>query len=498
MIRLDVFLQRLPAGFHGGKCLGVDRLRLQVPRNGTAEILLREHHGPVHEVAQHGNQFGVVPALEVFPGEVVVLGLRGIGREDVAQHVFLSGEIPFVFIHPYGPAAGGGNLVAFQIQELIGRHIVRQDIVSIGLQHGREHNAVEHNIVLADKVNQPGFRVFPPLLPAFRKEFLGVGDIADGGVEPDVKHLAFRAFYRNGNTPVQVAGDGTGEKAAVQPALALAVHIGFPLLMLLQDPVAEPGLVLVQGKVPVLGFLLHRHGAAQARLRFQQLFRRKGGTTLLALVAVGMRIAALGADSLDEAVCQEHFGLLVIELLRLLDNEIVLVVELAEELGSILRMHLGRGPGINVEVDPKARKGVLHDFVVLVHDILRRDTLVFRLDGDGHAVLVAAADKQHILSPHAEVTDIDVAGDVGTGQVADMDRTVGIGECTGHESSFMAHFFNLPSLILMVFLISLMRPRRDRSSIWSSAEVAWSIWALSSSCCTWSRLSWKARMARGT
>ena len=268
-----VFLQGLPAGLNGGKCFCVNGLRLQVGRHGTAEILVREHHGAVYEVTEDGHQLTVVAALEILPGEVVVLGLRRIGGEHIAQHVFLSGEIPLVFVHPHRPVAGSGNFVALQVKKFIGRHIVRQDIVAIGLEHGGEHNAVEHNVVLADKMHEARFRIFPPLLPALRQQLLRIGDIADGGVEPHIEHLALCALHRNGDAPVQVTGHGAGLQAAVQPAFALAVHIGFPLLVLFQDPVPEPGLILVQREVPVLGLHLFGRGAGKGALGVDEFLR---------------------------------------------------------------------------------------------------------------------------------------------------------------------------------------------------------------------------------
>ncbi|CUQ16157.1 Uncharacterised protein [Segatella copri] len=35
----------------------------------------------------------------------------------------------------------------------------------MSLQHSREDDAVEHDIVLTDEVNKTGFRILPPLLP---------------------------------------------------------------------------------------------------------------------------------------------------------------------------------------------------------------------------------------------------------------------------------------------------------------------------------------------
>lgn len=71
----------------------------------SAIELMRQHEGTIHEVAEDGNQLGVVLQLEILPGEVVILGLGGVGAEGVAQHVLLSGELAEVFVQPDGPVA---------------------------------------------------------------------------------------------------------------------------------------------------------------------------------------------------------------------------------------------------------------------------------------------------------------------------------------------------------------------------------------------------------
>ena len=452
---LDVLFEGFLARLDRCKRFCVNCFRLQVGRHGPAEVLVREHDGTVYEVAQDGYQLAVVAALEVLPGEVVVFGFRGVGGEHVAEHILLPWEVPFVFVHPYGPAAGSGNLVAFQVQEFVGGDVVGKDIVSISLKHGREYDAVEHNIVLADKMHKPGVRALPPLLPALRQKFLGIGNIADGSVKPNVEHFALRSFYGDGDAPVEVTRYCTGLQATVQPAFALAVHVGFPFLVAFQYPFPEPGLVLVKRKIPVFGLAFHRSGTAEFGLGIQQLFRRQRGAAFFALVTVGMRVAALGACALYEPVGEEHAGLFVIELFAFLGDEIGLVIELAEELGRIFGMDCRRGAGIDVEVDAQGCEGVLHYAVVLVHNVLRGDTLLPRLDGDGDSVLVGAADKQYVLPAHAQISDIDVSGNVSAGQVADMDRTVGVRERTGHKGSFVTHLGSLPSFILIVFFNSL-------------------------------------------
>ena len=78
----------------------------------------------------------------------------------------------------------------FQVQELVARHVVRQDVATLCLQHGGEHDAVEHDIVFSDEVYQTRFGVFPPFLPCVGQQLFGVADVADRGVEPYIEHFA--------------------------------------------------------------------------------------------------------------------------------------------------------------------------------------------------------------------------------------------------------------------------------------------------------------------
>ena len=81
---------------------------------------------------------------------------------------------------------------------------------------------------------------------------------------------------------------------------------------------------------------------------------------------------------------------------------------------------------VDVEGYAQLGKGILDDGMIAVYDILRGDTLFFGLDGDGHSMLVAAADEEHLLTFHAEIAGIDIGRHVDAGQMPDMHRTVGI------------------------------------------------------------------------
>ena len=228
-------------------------------------VFLRELKGAVHEVAVDGHKFVVVARLEVSPSEVVVLRFGGVGGEDIAHHVLFAGELLQIFVEPHRPVARGRDFVVLQVEKLVARHVVGQDEGAFGFEHGGEHDAVEHDVVLADEVDEARIVGLPPLFPRVGEEFFGVGNVADGRVKPNVEHLALSAFYRHGNAPIEVAAHGTRLQSHVKPTLALAAHVGAPFGMTL-NPRLQPLLVLVEGEVPVLR--LAQHGFAARHLRF--------------------------------------------------------------------------------------------------------------------------------------------------------------------------------------------------------------------------------------
>ena len=409
--------------------------QLATSGNYTVIILLREDQGAVDEVTQDSHQLRVVTCLEVLPSEVVILRLGGICTQYVTKYILLSGELLQILMQPDGPVARGRNLVAFEVQELVRGDIFGQDVVAMRLQHRGEYDAVEDDIILTDEVDELRLLIFPILLPIGRKVLRG-RDIANRSIEPYIEHLTLGTLNRHGNTPIQVAAHGTGLQTAIQPALALAIDIRFPLLVTLQNPVAKHLLVVVQGQIPVLGLLLHRLRTRHSTVRVNQLIGRKGRTTLLALVAIGTVVATLGAGTYNIAVGKEGLGLLVVVLLGGLLDELTLIVELAEELRSGLVVRRRGGTRIDIERDTQPLKRAFDKVVVTVHDILGRNALLAGLDGDGYAMLIRAANRNYVGTLQSQVARIDIRRHIDTCQVADMDRTIGIGKCRGNEVSF--------------------------------------------------------------
>ena len=72
-----------------------------------------------------------------------------------------------VLMDPYRPVSGRGDLLTFQIEKLVGRDIVRQNVVTLGLQDGRKDEAVENDVVLTDEVDQGRFFILPVGFPVF-------------------------------------------------------------------------------------------------------------------------------------------------------------------------------------------------------------------------------------------------------------------------------------------------------------------------------------------
>ena len=318
-------------------------------RHLAAKIFVGEHQCAVYEVAKYCHQLVVVASLEVLPCEIVVLGFRSIGSEHIAQHVLLAGEVVEIFVQPHSPIARSGNLVALEVEELVAWHVVGQDERAFSLEHSREHDAVEHYVILANKVNQAGRRVFPPSFPSVRQQFLGVADVADRGIEPHIQHLSLGALNRHRNSPIEVAGHGARLQTVVEPALALPIYVRTPLLVVLENPLLKPLLMLVERQIPVGGGFLHQRIAGEHILWVDEFLGREGAATLLALVAVSALSMASRTFSYDVTVGDKRFCLLVVVLLAFLLHKLAILVEFFEEIACHLAMSCRSGARVDVE-----------------------------------------------------------------------------------------------------------------------------------------------------
>ena len=318
------------------------------------------------------------------------------------------------------------------------------------LEHCWEHDAVEHDVVLADEVDKARRRILPPCLPCAPllgvrvAQLLGVGDIADRRVEPYIEHLAVCPFNRNGYAPVEVACHGTWLEVHVEPRLALAVHVGTPLFVVLKNPLLEPVLIVVKRQVPVLGSLLHQSVSRVVLVcRVDKFLWRQSCATLLALVAVRALRSTARTGANDVAVGKKFARNLVAELLFCLLHKLVLVVESAEEVARKLVMNIRSGAAVDVERDAELLKRLLDKVVIAVYHLLHGDALLACTDSNGHTMLVASAYKHHLFLLQAQIAHVDVGRHIHTSQVANVHTTIGIRQSSRDGGAFKFVFFHL-------------------------------------------------------
>src|SRR6187402_1466011 len=94
---------------------------------------------------------------------------------------------------------------------------------------------MEYDVVFTDKMDETSFWIFPIFLPIIWAKFLSCRYVADRSIEPNIQYFAFCVRQRHGNTPIQIARDGSGLKALYDPVFTLAVYISFPIALVTFD-----------------------------------------------------------------------------------------------------------------------------------------------------------------------------------------------------------------------------------------------------------------------
>src|SRR3989344_1544023 len=98
------------------------------------------------------------------------------------------------------------KLSTFQIQKLIGRYLVWQNIRFIlPHQHSGEKHSMERNVVFPNKMDKFTIRVQPVVFPKLRfslldRPLLSHRNIANRSIKPDVKYFPWIA--RDWDTPI--------------------------------------------------------------------------------------------------------------------------------------------------------------------------------------------------------------------------------------------------------------------------------------------------------
>ena len=87
------------------KSLLIYILQFATSRNHTIPILLGELEGTIHKVAINSYELVVITILEILPSEVIILSLRSVGCQYIAQYILLARHIYQILVEPYSPVA---------------------------------------------------------------------------------------------------------------------------------------------------------------------------------------------------------------------------------------------------------------------------------------------------------------------------------------------------------------------------------------------------------
>ena len=177
-------------------------------------------------------------------------------------------------------------------------------------------------------------------------------------------------------------------------------------------------------------------------MRVLQFHRAEVASALLTLIAVGVGIATVRTFAHDVTVGKELTGFLVVILFALLFDELAVIVELAEEVGSELVVGGTCRAAVHVERDAELLERILDQLMIAVAHVLRRDAFLLGTDRDRHTVLVAAADEDDLPLLQPEVTYIDVCRDIHAGKMSYMYTAVGVRQSRRHCGALEFLFFH--------------------------------------------------------
>ena len=253
-----------------------------------------------------------------------------------------------------------------------------------------------------------------------------------------------------GSGPIVIGQGAEFDYAGTQACLALKEE-GYEVVLCNSNPATIMTDLTVADKVYMEPLTLEYAAKIVRRERPDAIVPGIGGQTGLNLamqlekkgILKECRTELLGtcSESIERAEDRKRFKQLCEELgepvlASAIANTADEAVKAAEEIGGRTGMRLGAGAPVHVERYAELLERIFDYRVITVHYILGGDTLLAGLDGDRHAMLVAAADEQHFAALQAQIACVDVGRHVHSGQMAYVHRAVGIGESCSDESAF--------------------------------------------------------------
>ena len=326
--------------------------------------------------------------------------------------------------------------------------------VAGAMQHRRPEQSVEVDDVLADEVMQFGVRAGHQVVVVVDASAVAIGaeagQIADRRIQPDIEVLARR--IRNFEAEIRrVARDVPGLEARIQPFAQLGAHArmrvqpGFAFAARgVGQQCGQEFLELAEFEEVVLGGAHFRPCAGHHRVRILQIGGRVGGAAVLAVVAVLVGGAALGALALDVAVGQEHRLDRIVELLHRARADGATHAQRGVDrlgdrlvLGTVRRVVVIEGDAEFLEV---AFMRDLHRR----HEGFRRESGLLGGEHDRRAVGVVGTHVVHGVAHQALRAYPDVGLDVAD-QMAQVQMAIGVGQGGGNQDVAAFHVLVLAS-----------------------------------------------------
>ncbi len=402
-------------------------------RQAAVEALADEAGAAAGDVDHLADQVGVHAQLEVIEVEVDVVDAGAqLGGEVIAQVFRIQMVQPGARLDE--GAARLGHLLAVD-----GEEAVRMDggghAEAAAGQHGGPEQGVEIDDVLADEVVQLGRGIPLPVVIEVEAgavaEIAEAGHVADGGVQPDVEILVLRA--RNPEAEVgRVARDVPFLQAVLEPFVELVGDLG--LQMAGAGPLAQQGAEVGELEEVVQGFLFDGPDAGDGGHGILQLGRRVGRAAGLAGVAVLVGGAAARALALDEAVRQEHRLHRVVGLGDGAGGDVAGVAQTRVDQFGERAVLVGMGAVVVVEADQEVGEVGAVLGADALDELLRRDAFALGAQHDGRAVGIVGADVEALVAAQLLEAHPYIGLDV-LDQMAQVDRSVGVGQGAGHQDA---------------------------------------------------------------
>ena len=102
----EVIEVRLYISFHISKlfqCFAVIVSQFAQSRHHTIKIFVSQHQSAIDKVTKDSHQLAIISCLEIFPCEVIILSLRRISSQHIAQHILFTWEFHQIFVQPNSP-----------------------------------------------------------------------------------------------------------------------------------------------------------------------------------------------------------------------------------------------------------------------------------------------------------------------------------------------------------------------------------------------------------